>query len=395
MDATSPYWHDTAGPAQPRPAPATGSAEVEIVGAGVTGLACALGLAQAGIRVRVVDARGIAGGASGRNGGFALRGAALPYDEARQQLGGPVARALWAVTEDALQRLAALAGDAFRHEGSLRLAVTAAERDRIRAEHDALRGDGFAAEWREPAALRAAGGSYHGALYNPPDGAMHPVSWIRRLATAAAEAGAEIAEGVHVATLTDLAAPTVVVATDGLGAGLVPGLAAAIAPARGQMLATAPAPARVVLCPHYARDGYDYWQQLPDGRLLIGGFRDTAVAEEATTVEAVTPGIQQRLEALAATILGAPPTVTHRWSGSWGETPDRLPLVGPIGAAAAGRDGVWIAAGYSGHGNVLGLACGDLLARRIAGGTLTPDERLALAPLDPARFAALGPPARP
>jgi gamma-glutamylputrescine oxidase len=60
---------------------------VAIVGGGVTGCACALALAQAGNRVRVYEAREIAGGASGRNGGFALRGGALAYDVARRELG--------------------------------------------------------------------------------------------------------------------------------------------------------------------------------------------------------------------------------------------------------------------------------------------------------------------
>jgi glycine/D-amino acid oxidase-like deaminating enzyme len=35
-----------------------------------------------------------------------------------------------------------------------------------------------------------------------------------------------------------------------------------------------------------------------------------------------------------------------------------LPLVGPV----PGHDGVWVAAGYSGHGNVFGLLCGELVA---------------------------------
>ena len=53
-----------------------------MVGGGVTGCACALTLARAGQRVRVFEAREIAGGASGRNGGFALRGLAPSYDQA-------------------------------------------------------------------------------------------------------------------------------------------------------------------------------------------------------------------------------------------------------------------------------------------------------------------------
>ena len=61
--------------------------EVVIVGAGVTGCAAALRLAQAGKRVRVYDAREVAGGASGRNGGFALRGMPAPFDVTAESIG--------------------------------------------------------------------------------------------------------------------------------------------------------------------------------------------------------------------------------------------------------------------------------------------------------------------
>ena len=54
-----------------------------------------------------------------------------------------------------------------------------------------------------------------------------------------------------------------------------------------------------------------------------------------------------------------------------------------------GRDGVWVAGGYSGHGNVLGLACGDLVARAILG-----EQPPELELFDPARFAAVSAPQR-
>src|SRR5580765_1250795 len=112
--------------------------EVEIVGAGITGISAALTLAEGGRRVRVHEARAVAGGASGRNGGFALRGGAMPYDRAREWLGPDNALEYWRLTERHLDRLAAFAGDALRRTGSLRIAADDEERDEIRAECEAL-----------------------------------------------------------------------------------------------------------------------------------------------------------------------------------------------------------------------------------------------------------------
>jgi glycine/D-amino acid oxidase-like deaminating enzyme len=110
---------------------------VAIVGAGVTGCSCALALADAGLRVRVHEAREIPSGASGRNG--ALRGAAPAYDVARARLGEEPAAALWRLAERALDRMADLAGDAFRRTGSLRLAADRNEAAALGAEYEALR----------------------------------------------------------------------------------------------------------------------------------------------------------------------------------------------------------------------------------------------------------------
>ena len=129
------------------------------------------------------------------------------------------------------------------------------------------------------------------------------------------------------------------------------------------MLATEPLAQVRYAQPHYARDGYDYWHQLPDGRLVVGGNRDAALAAEETDVEETTELVQERLEDLVERLVGSRPAVSHRWAGIWGTTPDLVPLVGRV----PGRENVWVAGGYSGHGNALGLACGDLVARAIRG----------------------------
>jgi gamma-glutamylputrescine oxidase len=370
-----PYWLEE----ERRPPPVVrlaASADVEVVGAGITGLSCALALAEAGMGVRVHDAREVAGGASGRNGGFALRGAAMAYDLARESLGRDRARALWRLTERQLDAMVALGGGALRRRGSLRLAADEEELDELRAEFAALQEDGFEAEWREelPAPLA---GRFAGAIFHPPDAEIHPARFVRRLAAAASEAGVEIREHHRVRSLDELEADRVVVATDGYPSGLLAELEGLIIPTRGQMIATEPLRERLFDCPHYGRHGFDYWQQLENGRILAGGFRDSSLASEFTADEETTPAIQDALEAFIADLVGRPLTVTHRWAGIFGLVLDFMPVVGPLPT----DDRVWVAGGYSGHGNVLGFACGRLVA-----GALRGDRDPLLELFEPARL---------
>ncbi len=145
------------------------------------------------------------------------------------------------------------------------------------------------------------------------------------------------------------------------------------------MLATAPLAELLFPEPHYARGGFDYWQQTPDRRLILGGCRDRHSTAEQTTADEITDAVQADLERLVVQLVGELPPIEARWSGAWAETPDLVPLAGPV----PGRDRVWVAGGYSGHGNVLGFACGDLVARALAGES--PSD---LALFDPSRFNA-------
>ena len=372
----NPYWLED--PAPPHPAcKHDGRVDVAIVGAGVTGCSAALRLAKAGLSVRVHDARGIAEGASGRNGGFALGGGAARYDVARETYGAERARAYWRWTEEALERIAELAGDAFRRTGSYRLAADEEEREGVRLEFEALHEDGFEAQWLDDVPGGAAG-RFRGAISHPGDGSIQPARFVHRLAGLAGAAGAEIREHDEVDDVEALEAERVLVATDGYGHGLVPELSDSIWPTRGQVIASEPLDRVLFDRPHYARNGFDYWQQLPDGRILLGGFRDVSILDELTDVEETTPTIQASLESFLHELAGGEVEVTHRWAGIFGLTQDLLPLVG----AVPGRDGrVWVAGGYSGHGNVLGFACGELVADAMLG-----RESPQLELLDPARF---------
>ncbi|MGE5273824.1 MAG: NAD(P)/FAD-dependent oxidoreductase [Verrucomicrobiota bacterium] len=344
-----------------------------MVGGGVTGCAAALRLAEAGLKVRLHDAREIAGGASGRNGGFALRGGAAPFDVTADEIGWEYTVWLWRQTELALDRLEELAGDAFARTGSLRLAADDEERDQLAAELDALWSAGFAAEWIEGPLE----GRFEAAILHPPDAALQPARWVRRLAVRAAEAGVEIREHSRIESLAEVDVSRVLVATDGYPSGLLGAIEGLIVPTRGQMIATEPLAEVLFDRPHYGRHGFDYWQQTSDGRVLAGGFRDSALHEEFTTEETTTASIQGALESFVADLVGRPIRVDYRWAGLFGLVTDFLPVVGRV----PGEERLWVAGGYSGHGNVLGLLCGELVAEAMLGRAV---PELAL--FDPARL---------
>ena len=102
----------------------TGEHEVDacVIGGGVAGLSCARRLAQHGIDTVLLEAGTVAGGASGRNGGFLIAGTALFPNDARARFGAELAHALYARTLAAQEDIYALAaeldaGDALRRVG--------------------------------------------------------------------------------------------------------------------------------------------------------------------------------------------------------------------------------------------------------------------------------------
>jgi glycine/D-amino acid oxidase-like deaminating enzyme len=122
------------------------------------------------------------------------------------------------------------------------------------------------------------------------------------------------------------------------------------------MLATAPTDEVSVPRPVYLRDGYEYWQQLPDGRVAVGGFRDVGGADEETEDSSPTAPVQAAIERLLRERIGVSAPVTARWAATVGYTRSGLPFVGQV------RDGVLAAGGYCGTGNVVGALCGRALA---------------------------------
>jgi glycine/D-amino acid oxidase-like deaminating enzyme len=249
-----------------------------------------------------------------------------------------------------------------RRRGSLRIEDDDAGLADCAEQAAALRADGFAVKEHE--------GPEGRGLRFPDDGAMQPLARCRALAAAASVRGARLHEGSPVTAIApgrvtteagrvDCAA--VVVAVDGRLDLLLPELTGTVRTVRLQMLGTAPTGEVSVPMPVYLRGGYEYWQQLPDGRLVLGGFRDVGGEAEETTDARPTAPVQAALEALLRRRIGVTAAVTHRWAASVGYTRTGLPFLGEV------RDGVWAAGGYCGTGNVIGALCGRAMAARALG----------------------------
>jgi glycine/D-amino acid oxidase-like deaminating enzyme len=356
------------------------SCEVCVIGAGIGGIALARRLDAAGLDVLVLEAGVVGGGATGRNGGFFIAGAAPMYHRGVEEIGRDRARRVHAATlaaQDEMLRAADEVGarDHFRVTGLLRLGLDADEADDVRAHHAALQADGFPAQLASgadlPPALRRPGRL---ALLTPRDGSVHPVRWLRALA-----AGLPVVERTRVTAPPAIAGDTVTVATERgtVTAGrvvvaadaalpmLVPA-ASAVRPRRLQMLATAPAVPGLLPQPVYARYGHEYAQQLPDGRVTLGGFSDLDGDAGWTDALTVSEPVQARLERWLTEELGLDaPVITHRWSGVVGYAEPALPRVGPV---AGSDERLWGMGGYNGTGHVQAWVAARIVAERILTG---------------------------
>ena len=353
----APVWEYGGSAARP-PLEEDVSADVCVVGLGGSGLTAIHELRARGAHVVGLDAGPLAGGASGRNGGFLLAGLARGHHTMAEQLGRETAALLYRRTLSEIDRILAATPEAVRRTGSLRIEDSEQGRADCGLQADALRADGFAVQEYD--------GPEGRGLLLPDDAALQPLQRCRSLASGLPD----LYEHSEVVALEPGTVRTprgrvrcgaVVVAVDGRLDRLLPELVGTVRTVRLQMLSTAPTEEVVVPRPVYLRGGYEYWQQLPDGRIALGGFRDRGGAAEDTDDGEPTEVVQQALELHLRTRLGVQAPVLNRWAASVGYTTDGLPFVGEV------RPGVWAAGGYCGTGNVVGALCGRQLAANALG----------------------------
>ena len=363
----TPYWLDE--PYTPRPTLEESlTADVAILGGGITGAAAALFMAQKGCRVALVERGPIAFGASGRNAGLLLAGIARNYESSVRMIGPDRSRQLWALSTENHELIRSIIDQEkidchYARNGSTILALRDTERNSLVKSAALLNADGFSAEFLDDTeiARRFPGSGFQAGLFNPGDGEIHPARFVRGLTAAAERSGATIFEnspvtkidrGVDTVTLTTekgcLSASMLLLATNGTTGMLHPYFKAPLVPMRAQMFATEPCEQRIFPTPIYADFGFEYFRQLTDGRILAGGGRRASLNAELTTANGPTKPVQSAIEEFLHAHFPATRKlkITHRWGGTMGFSCDELPSVGPV----PGSVNTYVAAGYHGHG---------------------------------------------
>jgi glycine/D-amino acid oxidase-like deaminating enzyme len=375
-------YHENAEPTLAGP-PLSGEerAEVIVVGGGFTGLSAALHLAESGARVALLEAHTPGWGASGRNGGQVNPGLKLDPDEVERRHGA-----------DLGARMNALAGNApgfvfslierlridcqARRNGTLRAASSARQAQRLRATAAQLARRGAPVELLQGAALVQAIGTqrYTLALLDRRGGDLHPLRYARGLAAAARAAGATLYDNSRALSMRKdgplwrvstaggvVAAPRVLLATNGYTDELWPSLRKTIIPLFGAIAASAPLPERVAreILPGrsvvYEIGAITHYYRIDaNRRLLFGGrgpMREVSDAGSIKHLLAYARRLWPAIEGLEW---------THAWGGQLAMTTDHYPHIHEPQA------GVTICLGYNGRGVAMATVMGALLAARIA-----------------------------
>lgn len=368
------------------PAPGTAAsppatADVVVIGGGLTGLATVLGLQDRGVRdVALLEAARIGEGASGRNGGFCSQGFPLGLDAIERVAGPDATDRLLALTRDAValirERIAAARIDCRPVDGVLEASWFERGAELEAFVRDCNRRHGTRLELipREVLRKHYDTGRYTGGVLDPEGLHLHPLDLCRGLARAAIAGGATLVEACPVAGLARgpgvwtvqtaqgaIRAQQVVLAIS--ASRLAPDRRARdpVLPVTTYILVTEPLGERLraLVRRDWAvwddRFATGYWRPLEDGRLLWGGR--IGLLDRP-------PGLERMLRRDLAKVFPQLATVRAEfvWSGRMGFSRHKMPLVGPL------EPGLWLASAFGGHGLGTTTMAGELVAAAIAQG---------------------------
>lgn len=384
---TEPLWWQDALPEPADDQSLPERVDVAVIGSGYCGLAAALDLARAGVRVAVLDAGPLGGGASTSNGGMVGGAVKLDWHELGRRVGPRRAEAMLDGARASFEFLEQLIARerldaAYERCGRFLLACQPGQFRDFERQVRALgtRAEGVRLVPRARQREEIGSDRYHGGVLIEPAGALHPARFHRSLAGAARAAGAQLHGYAEVGGLERRAsgfvlttargrvqAAEVVVATNGYTGPLTPGLQRRVIPVSSYIIATEELPAELTrrLSPNGRTfvDGrrlLSYFRLSPDGRrVLFGGRVSLADVDERRSALGLHRRLLQVWPELAGTRL------SHSWKGTLAFTFDRLPHMGTVADGRA--QGAHFAMGCNGSGVAMVTWLGHQIAQKLLG----------------------------
>jgi gamma-glutamylputrescine oxidase len=355
--------------------------DVCVVGAGFTGIATALTLAERGYSVTVLEQNRVGWGASGRCGGQMIGG--LPGEATLEKFWGESrADALFELGyrghDIIARRVRQYSIDCDLKYGYIDVALKHRHLEQQQRWYEALCARGMEQQLRLVPGGELPGvlgtGKYLGGLINYRNGHLHPLNLCLGEARAAAGQGVAIHEGSTVTGIEHGVRPVVKTPRGRVTADYVilagnayqhlepAALSGLLFPAGSFIVATEPLtaaevaqinPLDLAVCDQ--NQVLDYFRLSPDRRLLFGGRCNYSGREPRSIEGAMLPRLHDVYPQLAHR------RVEYAWGGKIGIVVNRVPLLGRIG------ENVFYALGFSGHGVSLTHTCGEIMADAVGG----------------------------
>lgn len=395
------HWHRTAGRApQVSRLERDITCDFVIVGGGLTGTRTAIGLAESGAKVILLDAHDIGWGASGRSGGQCNPMWRATPDQLAQRVGDACAARLVNTTIGSAD---ALFADIAKYEvdcdpvqnGWVQAAHNTRAQHRLEALAEAWNAVGANITVQDRAATLARSGSsaYRFSLFHPNGGHVQPLSLTRGYARAAQRLGVTIyaqspvtgmertGKNWKVKTLGGtVCAPQVILTTNAYTDDLWRGLKQTFYPMTSISLATAPLSAeqRKTVLPESvtiadSRRAIFYSRYDRDGRLVFGCVGSGDDPDLLGGVGRLKNGLHTVFPQLRNI------EIERTWAGRIAVTPEMMPhLHEPASGVLAG-------VGFSGRGIAMTSVMGRSLARKALGAD-DHDLPFPVSPIAPAPF---------
>ncbi len=357
------------------------SVDVCVVGAGFTGVATALTLAERGFSVALVEANRIGWGASGRNGGQIINGIS-GLEKIRKQHGDGIADMLWDMkwrgNDIIYERVDKYAIDCDIKGGFLEVATKPSQAsyfDEFVQEREQHKFPYKYEVWdRQKTCENLGTDAFHGGFICYRDGHLHPLNLCIGEARAAHDLGVQIFEQSPVTGIEHgprpkvktengvVEADSVVLAGNAYSQFEPKVLSNLVFPAGSYIIGTEPLSAEIVnqinpldvaVCD--LNEVVDYYRLSADKRLLYGGACNYSGRDPASIKSYIMPRLLRVYPQLKDV------RVDFEWGGKIGVVLNRVPALGRI------NNNVYYCQGYSGHGVSATHVMGEIMSDAVAG----------------------------